>query len=180
LVFILRWFWWRVNAWSEIAAMLSAGFISLTLQSSAGMPVVRMLHGMDAMLPLAPLNTDDPHAFAWLMLITTGLTTLIWMTVTLMTAPEPDAKLQSFYNLVRPPALGWKRFAPASALAENTLRWNTLHWALGFSMIYSALFGIGNLLFGRVADGLLLLVLSSACLAMLFRSLNRQNWSMFR
>ena len=180
LVFILRWFWWRINAWSEIAAMTAAGTISLSLQSNLGMPVVRVLHGMDARLPLAPLNTDDPHAFAWLMLITTGLTTAIWITVTLLTKPEPETRLQSFYNLVRPPALGWKRFAPVSALAEHTLRWNTLHWMLGFTMIYSSLFGIGNLLFARYADGMLLLVIAAACLALLFRSLNRQNWSMFR
>lgn len=180
LVFILRWFWWRINAWSEISAMIAAGTISLTLQSRAGMFAVRALHTMDPQLKLAPLNTDDPHAFAWLMLLTTGLTTLVWMTVTLMTAPEPEAKLQSFYNLVRPPAFGWQRFAPASAIAEHTLRWNSLHWILGSAMIYCTLFGIGNLLFSRVADGLLLLVISAVCLALLFRSLNRQNWSMFR
>ena len=180
LVFILRWFWWRINAWSEIAAMISAGVISLTLQSRAGMGVVRLLHGVDGRLPLAPLNTDDPHAFAWLMLLTTGLTTLIWMAVTLLTAPEPEAKLQSFYDLVRPPALGWRRFAPAEALAAHTLGWNTLHWVLGFTSVYATLFGIGNLLFHRVADGLLLLTLSAAALVALFRSLNRQNWSMFR
>ncbi len=180
LVFILRWFWWRINAWSEIAAMISAGVISLTLQSRAGLGVVRLLHGVDNRLPLAPLNTDDPHAFAWLMLLTTGLTTLIWLAVTLLTAPEPETKLQSFYDLVRPPALGWRRFAPAEALAAHTLGWNTLHWVLGFTSVYATLFGIGNLLFHRVADGLLLLTLSAAALVAMFRSLNRQNWSMFR
>ncbi len=180
LVFILRWFWWRINAWSEIAAMTAAATISLTLQSRAGEAVVRALHGIDARLPLVPLNTDDPHGFAWLMLITTGGTTVIWFAVTLLTRPEPVEKLQSFYDRVRPPAHGWRPFAPASALANNTLRWNFLHWVLGFTLIYSALFGIGNLLFRRVADGLLLLVIASACLVLLFRSLNRQNWSMFR
>ena len=73
-----------------------------------------------------------------------------------------------------------EQFAPASAREAKTLRWNTLHWVLGFTLIYFALFGIGNLLFRRVADGLLMLLVSAACLALLFRSLNRQNWSMFR
>ena len=68
----------------------------------------------------------------------------------------------------------------AGARDEKTLRWNFVHWVLGFTLIYCALFGIGSLLFRRVADGLLLLVLASACLALLFRSLNRQNWSMFQ
>ncbi len=180
LVFILRWFWWRINAWSEIAAMTAAATISLTLQSRAGMAVVHALQHIDSRVPSIPLNTDDPHGFAWLMLITTGGTTLIWFAVTMLTNPEPVSKLQSFYDRVRPPAAGWSKFAPASARAEKTLRWNTLHWVLGFSLIYFALFGIGNLLFRRVADGLLMLIVSAACLAMLFRSLNRQNWSMFR
>ncbi len=180
LVFILRWFWWRINAWSEIAAMLAAGTASLTLQSRAGLPLVRALHSIDSRLPLAPFNTDDPHAFAWLMLFTTGLTTCTWTAVTLLTAPEPEAQLQAFFDRVHPPALGWQRFAPAGALAEHTLRWNTLHWVLGSAMVYSTLFGIGNLLFGRVADGLLLLILATGCITALFRSLNQQNWSMFR
>ena len=180
LVFILRWFWWRINAWSEISAMTAAAAISLTLQSRLGDGVVRALHGFDHRLPLVPLNTDDPHGFAWLMLLTTGGTTLIWVVVTLLTSPEPAAKLQSFYDRVRPPAFGWSAFAPAAARAEKTLRWNFLHWVLGFTLIYCALFGIGDLLFLRVADGLLLLVLSATCLLLLFRSLNRQNWSMFR
>lgn len=180
LVFILRWFWWRINAWSEIAAMLAAGTASLTLQSAAGLPLVRALHGIDPRLPVAPLNTDDPHAFAWLMLLTTGFTTCMWITVTLLTPPEPETQLQAFYDRVHPPAPGWHRFAPASALTDHTLRWNTLHWVLGSAMVYATLFGIGNLLFGRVADGLLLLVFATACITALFRSLNRQNWSMFR
>ncbi len=180
LVFIMRWFWWRINAWSEIAAMIAAGAVSLTLQSSGGMPLVRALRGIDARLPLAPLNTDDPHAFAWLMLLTTGMTTCAWIAVTMLTAPEPDRQLQHFFDRVHPPALGWRRFAPADALHEHTLRWNTLHWLLGSAMVYATLFGIGNLLFGRIADGLLLLLLAAACVVALFRSLNQQNWNMFR
>ena len=75
LVFMLRWYWWRINAWSEIAAMTAAATISLTLESPLALPIVRLLHSVDASLPLAPLNQDDPHAFAWLMLVTTALTT---------------------------------------------------------------------------------------------------------
>ena len=75
LVFMLRWYWWRINAWSEITAMTAAATISLTLESTLGMPVVRLLHGLDPRLTLAPLNADDPHAFAWLMMLTTAGTT---------------------------------------------------------------------------------------------------------
>jgi Na+/proline symporter len=184
LVFILRWYWWRINAWSEIAAMTAAATISLTLESPLGLPAVRLLHAIDPALALAPLNQDDPHAFAWLMLTTTALTTATWLIVTLMTAPESDATLQVFYDRVRPAALGWRRFTqlginpadPDSLAAQHdpTLRYNFLHWILGFTLVYAMLFGVGDLLFSRTATGLALLTLSAACLASLFYSLNRR------
>jgi SSS family solute:Na+ symporter len=204
LVFILRWYWWRINAWSEIAAMTAAATISLTLESPLGMPAVRLLHSIDPALALAPLNQDDPHAFAWLMLTTTALTTATWLAVTLLTQPESEATLQAFYNRVRPAALGWRRFAqennnchpersegPASVLSaataptqdpqhDPTLRYNFLHWVLGFTLVYAMLFGVGDLLFSRTATGLALLTLSATCLAALFYSLNRRGWSVWR
>ena len=181
LVFILRWYWWRINAWSEIAAMSAAATISLTLESGLGMPVVRALHSLDPQLTLAPLNTDDPHAFAWLMLITTGLTTIIWLGVTMLTKPEPAVVLQNFYDRVRPAALGWKPFASAeTAATEHTLRYNFFHWLLGSSMLYLMLFGGGKILFGNVPLGSAMLAAGFAALGLLFWSLNRQGWSSFR
>jgi len=180
LVFILRWYWWRINAWSEIAAMTAAATISLTLESGWGMPAVRALHRIDPALALAPLNQDDPHAFAWLMLTTTLLTTAIWLTVTLATQPETEATLQAFYDRVRPAALGWRRFAAAREQVDSTLGYNFFHWVLGFTLVYAMLFGVGDLLFGRIAPGCGLLALSGSCLAVLFYSLNRRGWSVWR
>ena len=180
LVFMLRWYWWRINAWSEITAMTAAATISLTLESQAGLPVVRWLHSVDPALIIAPLNADDPHAFAWLMLLTTLLTTALWLTVTLLTPAESEATLRHFYDLVRPAALGWRRFATAAERAAPELRWNFLHWALGFSLIYAMLFGVGNVLFGRTVTGLELMTLSLACLGALFWSLNRRGWGNYR
>jgi hypothetical protein len=182
LVFILRWYWWRINAWSEIAAMTAAATISLTLESAWGMPAVRALHRLDPALALAPLNQDDPHAFAWLMLTTTLLTTAIWLAVTLATQPETEATLQAFYDRVRPAALGWRRFAQvdSEAQVDSTLRYNFFHWVLGFTLVYAMLFGVGDLLFDRIALGCGLLTLSAACLAVLFYSLNRRGWSVWR
>jgi Na+/proline symporter len=233
LVFILRWYWWRINAWSEIAAMTAAATISLTLESRLGMPVVRLLHRIDPALALAPLNQDDPHAFAWLMLTTTALTTAIWLAVTLLTRPESEPTLQAFYDRVRPAALGWRSFAltaynrdkslaaaptftpdllssrspgsPASGLCslgwsaaegsasspapttpvqnpftDRTLAYNFFHWVLGFTLIYAMLFGLGDLLFSRLVHGCALIALSAACLGLLFWSLNRRGWSVWR
>lgn len=180
LVFILRWYWWRINAWSEIAAMTAAATISLTLQSRLGLPVVRALHGLDPRLLLQPLDSDDPHGFAWLMLLTTALTTLIWLAVTFATRPEPQVTLQNFYDRVRPAALGWRRFAPPSTSGETTLRWNFFHWIVASGMLYAMLFGFGHILFGRTALGLAMLTAGLAALGILFWSLNRQGWSSFK
>jgi len=179
LVFILRWYWWRINAWSEIAAMTAAATISLTLESSLGMPIVRLLHQLDPALTLAPLNQDDPHAFAWLMLTTTTLTTAVWLAVTLATRPESEATLQAFYDRVRPAAIGWKRFASIEARDDSTLGYSFFHWVLGFTLVYAMLFGVGDLLFGRMGVGAGLLTLSIGCLGVLFWSLNRRGWSVW-
>ena len=180
LVFILRWYWWRINAWSEITAMTAAATISLTLESKWGLPVVRVLHGIDPMLTIAPLNSDDPHAFAWLMLTTTIGTTLLWLGVTLATRPESEETLSKFYALVRPAAFGWSRFASEKERQEPMLRYNFYHWVLGFTLVYSMLFGVGNVLFGRYGMGVGMIVLSLTCLGVLFRSLERRGWSMFQ
>ncbi len=180
LVFMLRWYWWRINAWSEITAMSAAATISLTLESTLGLPVVRLLHGMDPQLAIAPLNADDPHAFAWLMLLTTAGTTGLWLLVTMLTQPESEATLRHFYELVRPAPLGWQRFATADDKLRPELRWNFLHWVLGFSLVYLMLFGVGNVLFSRTSLGVSMMAGSLACLAVLFWSLNRQGWGTFR
>jgi hypothetical protein len=180
LVFILRWYWWRINAWSEISAMTAAATISLSLQSRLGLPVVRWLHGVDARLMVQPLDSDDPHGFAWLMLVTTALTTLVWVTVTLLTRPEPRVTLQNFYDRVRPAAMGWRSFAPESTRTETTLRWNFFHWITASAMVYLMLFGFGKVLFGHPALGVAMVAAGAALLGTLFWSLNRQGWSSFK
>ncbi len=142
--------------------------------------MVEALHRVDPLLTVAPLNADDPHAFAWLMLLTTAGTTLLWLAVTLATRPESEETLQAFYNRVRPAALGWRRFASEQERREPTLRYNFYHWVLGFTLVYAMLFGVGNLLFGRYPMGAGLIILSVACLTVLFRSLERRGWSVFR
>ena len=176
LVFMLRWYWWRINAWSEITAMTSAAVISLSLESNLGLPVVRMLHGIDPALAIAPLNQDDPHAFAWLMLITTAATTSLWLLATMLTRPESTATLQHFYDLVRPPAFGWQPFAPASEIAKPQLRYHFYHWMMGCILVYSTLFGVGFILFGRTVLGVEGVLIAAFCLIALLRSLSQRGW----
>src|SRR5436305_657928 len=93
LVLILRWYWWRINAWSEISAMLASFVVSLL-----------------AFAFIAPrFAANDPNAQATVMLVTVACSTVVWLAVTLLTRPEPDAVLEAFYRRVRPGGPGWAK-----------------------------------------------------------------------
>jgi Na+/proline symporter len=177
LVFMLRWFWWRVNAWSEISAMSASAFVSLFLQSRAASGVTSWFRSFDPQLPLGPLDGANPHGFAWLMLITTGFTTFIWLLVTFLTKPEPEAKLVAFYQQVQPASIGWGPIARIVNLqSKQSLGWSFLDWIAGCGMIYCTLFGVGHIIFHRYAEGLGLLVAAAACVSFIFWDLERRGW----
>jgi solute:Na+ symporter, SSS family len=177
LVFMLRWFWWRINAWSEISAMVAAGVSSLFLQSRLATGVVDSLRALDTQLPAGPLDASHPHGFAWLMIITTAFTTIAWLIVTFATPPEPISKLQSFYKLVQPASVGWKPIEQALGVrSRQSLLWATADWIAGCALIYFTLFGVGRLIFGPVFTGLVYLLVAVACGAFIFWDLNRRGW----
>jgi SSS family solute:Na+ symporter len=127
LVLILRWYWWRINAWSEIAAMIGAAVGYTTLK----------------------LFTD--LVFPYTLLAVVAWTTVCWVTVTLLTPAEPDAHLVTFYRRTRPDGPGWTRIAAlAGEPAPGRLRGLLLDWAAGVVLVYAALFAIGNALFGSL------------------------------
>jgi len=177
LVFILRWFWWRINAWSEVAAMSAAAVSSLFLQSRFADLVTGVVRRYDPKLPMGPLDATDPHGFAWLMILTTSLTTLSWITVTLLTKPEPEWKLREFYRKVRPSVAGWRHIAELEGGERpQSLKWNFLDWVAGCTMIYLSLFGIGKVIFGEWILGLAMLAGAAAMLRFLFWDLDRRGW----
>jgi solute:Na+ symporter, SSS family len=177
LVFMLRWFWWRINAWSEIAAMVAAATSSLLLQSRLGTPVIGFFQRFDPLLPSGPLDAAHPHGFAWLMLLTTGFTTLVWLIVTIATPPESMEKLQSFYKLVQPASLGWKPVANSLGIqSKQNLGWAAADWIAGCGLIYFSLFGLGHLIFGHVTLGLLYLVGAAVCGGFIYWDLDRRGW----
>ena len=155
-VYLLRWYWWRVNAWSEISAMLAAMTTTLALHSST---LWNALVGRPQ-----PFSGSDPVIFAKTTLCTTGITTLVWVAVTLFTAAEPNDTLIRFYTKVRPQITGWQPIAKLAGEVQVTrdLGSNLLSWILGCVLIYSALFSIGKLCFGFYLEGLLLAVLAIA------------------
>ena len=159
-VLILRWYWWRINAWSEVSAMATAFVVSLTLQLVFG------------------LSSADPYGFAYIMLITVGITTVVWLAVTFLTAPEPMEKLLSFYRLVRPAPALWKpvaRMAPDVPPSQD-LAYNLLDWLAGCVLIYGALFGIGKIILKDYGLGFLFLGIGLAAGAVIYRDLSRRGW----
>jgi Na+/proline symporter len=141
LLYLLRWFWWRVNAWSEVSAMASSFVIALAffLASKAG-----------AVIP--------SHVS---LLVTVAVTSVVWISVTLATAPTDRFTLVSFYRLVRPGGPGWKPIAreAGGGGSPDSLPQSLLGWVLGCCFVYAALFGAGSFIYGKTAQGLFWAVL---------------------
>jgi len=159
-VYLLRWYWWRINAWSEITAMGTALVVSLLLKFS-----VR-------------LAGSPPVVFAKSLLLTTLTTTLVWVAVTLLTRPEREDVLIRFYGRVRPDVTGWgpiARLVPDVTPTRDLGR-NLLAWLLGCAMVYAVLFGVGKLCLQEWNAGAMLLLTAAACAAALYSDLARTGW----
>ncbi len=157
LVLILRWYWWRINAWSEISAMIASFVVSII-----AFQVVPQRFAV-----------GDPNADATVMLITVGVSTVVWLAVTFMTKPEPDRVLVTFYKRVRPGGRGWRRIAEAAGHGAEGIEGGILpwtNWIAGIIAVYSSLFGIGKLIFGETLKGLIMLAIAAAALAWISRS----------
>ena len=158
-VYILRWYWWRINAWSEIVAMSVAALVTV------------LLHRIS-------FSGNDAVVFAKTSLITAGCTTLAWVLATFVTPAEPEEKLLSFYRRVHPTIYGWKRVAAlAPDMAEvRDLGSNAFDWVMGCVMVYGTLFGIGKIIFGAWIAGLLLLACAALSGYLIFWDLSRRGW----
>jgi len=160
LVYLLRWFWWRINAWSEISSMAAAFITSLILQYQ--------FH----------LSESNPREFAYLVLITVAITTAVWLLVTFLTKPEPKETLLAFYRRVRPSAKFWgpiAREAPDVNPAKDGI-FNLIDWLSGVAMIYAFLFGAGNVIFGRTLTGLLMMLAGFVFGGIIYIDLNKRGW----
>jgi hypothetical protein len=133
LIYLLRWFWWRVNAWSEIAAMISSFTVAVGLFVAGKM------------------GADLPNYIS--LPLSVGVTSVVWITVTLLTKPVDWATLVSFCRLVQPAGPGWRdvRERAGIAASSDSLPSSLLAWVLGCAFVYSALFGVGEFLYGRMS-----------------------------
>ncbi|HEV2749482.1 MAG TPA: sodium:solute symporter family protein [Gemmatimonadales bacterium] len=159
-VLLLRWYWWRINAWSEVSAMITAFVVSVLLQTVWG------------------LDTDRPVDFAKIVLVTVAITTAVWLAVTYLTRPESETTLDAFYRRTRPSRTGW---GPVAARASDVRPSadglaNLLDWVAGCALVYGALFGVGKLLLHETLPGVVLLVVAAIAGWIIYRDLSRRGW----
>lgn len=161
-VYLLRWYWWRINAWAEVAAMIAAALTTL---------VLKLVH----------LSGSQPLVFAKSILITVGVTTAVWVITMYSTAPEPEAKLLEFYRRVRPAVAGWKRIAAqAPDIAPTRDGWyNLMDWLLGCVMVYLAMFAIGDFCLGRTTRGVVFMVIAAISAYLIYWDFSRRGWETF-
>ncbi len=161
LIFLLRWFWYRVNVWSELAGMTISFLVAIYFA---------FVHGA---LGLAPLT-------GWQQLVIgVAVTTVGWLGVTLVTPPADSRTLQGFYDKIQPLGKGWRRVVDVGDGPRDaeSITAAFLAWFLGCVLVYAALFGTGYLLYGQVAAAVLALAISAGAGVWLFRLLPRLGYS---
>ena len=141
LIYLLRWFWWRINAWSEISAMVSSFALALAFFVAKKLGLV----------------VSD----ATVLISTVAATTVVWVTVTLLTKPADPATLRRFYELTRPAGPGWNPVRAGTNLppSPDSFPQMLLGWTAGIMFVYAGLFGTGSLIYGRTTHALLWLAL---------------------
>jgi solute:Na+ symporter, SSS family len=160
-VYLLRWYWWRINAWSEVSAMSAALVTTLFLHAG-------VLHFVGS-------ETD---VFAKSVLVTVLVTSIVWVATTFLTAPDPQPKLLEFYRKVRPGAAGWKPIAKlAPEIPPTRDGWyNMMDWLLGCLMVYMAMFGMGKIILGSYVTGVLFLLISAVSGYVIYWDFSTRGW----
>lgn len=169
LIFILRWFWWRINAWSEITAMFASGIISIILKLT---PVGAYLFATETgVLP-------DWSEYIFIVVVTT----IIWLIATFMTQPESNDTLRSFYKKIQPGGPGWSKVVAdaktdAVKIVEDKAKWSVpagvTAMLLGVILIYSIMFATGYWIYGRTTQAIVLTVVSAIAGVLLVKAWNR-------
>ncbi len=148
LIFILRWFWWRINAWSEISAIFFSGIVSVIFNMQI---FSNVLFGENAIMP-------EYMKFPIVVIITT----IIWVLVTFATPPEKKEVLLNFYKKTTPGGPGWKAVVGNNQIEKS--QWSVpsgiLGMILALIMIYNLLFAIGYFIYGNFKLGIILTVIA--------------------
>ncbi len=169
-VLILRWFWWRISAWSEIAALASSVLLAVGFEVAA-----KVQSGAAYVLFATPVRVGGVElATHHKALILVPVTIVVWLTATFATRPVEDERLESFYRRVRPG--GWwgpvARRAP-EVVCDGLSRQVILAWAAGCAAVFGLLFGLGKLVLGEPGPAALLLLMAVAGGVVVARELRR-------
>ena len=166
LVLILRWYWWRVNAWSEMAATVAP--IVLTV-------VALVLNAFGIQVP------GLQAAFPVNLYAVVGFTTVVWLAATFLTQPTADETLDAFYRVVHPGGPGWAPVAERhpDVTPDQGLGRLAVDWILGVVLVYATLFGVGYLILGWTVWGVGCVTVAGAAATVLWRDLQRDAVSLF-
>jgi Na+/proline symporter len=183
LVYLLRWLWWRVNAWSELTA-IATSFILACLQKFMGSQFFQETLFTSAVQQSLPawfvksINGYAALSFPFNLLVLVPVCSLVWITVTFLTKPVDEDQLIAFYRRVRPPGPGWKHIAakcPDVPKPEH-MKETWQNYLIGIIAVYSALIGMGYLIFTKYLTGLILLMITLGCGVLLWKRLSTQKW----
>ncbi|MDF1570989.1 MAG: Na+:solute symporter [Bacteroidales bacterium] len=167
LLYIMRWFWWRINAWAEMVAMIAAFTFSITfiMLENFGM---QELGGDRILLGGIETTMGAWNIFKFLSIVL--LTTVSWIVTALVTKPVDDDILRSFYRKIKPGGPGWKRVIVKARsegvelVKEKDLKWDVptgiMAMLFGAMAIYSVLFAIGTFLYGELRTATLFVVIA--------------------
>lgn len=165
LIFILRWFWWRINAYTEIWAMFISFAVAIFFES------------INPRLGIIDIPAEQSYLK---LLYGVGITTIGWVLVTFLTKPEEDEVLLSFYRKVRPAAFGWKKLLdryPKEQQEQGQLPMEIGLMLVGTVMVYAALFAVGFVLYGNFVGALIAGVVSLAGGFIIVRNWDRMKLS---
>ncbi len=149
-IFLLRWFWYRINAWTEVVAMVVATINAFVLV---------------LVVPEGTLGSDVLDEFTAKLLLATVITSVVWIVTALITRPEEDEVLEKFVEKIRP-SLGWKKFGNQPM---GKFTFNIVSVFVGSIGVYAALFSIGNLIYGNYLLFGVLLAVFASCVFVIFR-----------
>ena len=154
LVLILRFYWWRINAWSEISATVTP------------------------FLVYSYIKVQTTVVFPETLLYIVGVTTAVWIVVTFLTKPVAEEHLIQFYRRVRPGGVGWRKVAKAvpDVRGDSNFAWLFLDWVCGVLMVYAVLFGVGKIIFGERLLGVSFLFVSLVAGGIIYWDLSRRGW----
>ncbi|MCP4194069.1 MAG: Na+:solute symporter [Planctomycetaceae bacterium] len=173
-VFMLRWFWWRINAWSEIVAMIASLVYFLIISRLLPQWVTDDPTGETALGRFAKfVEPSEVQGF-----VVAVLTIVTWLIVTFLTPSESDQTLLAFFRKVRPGGPGWKPIAAQAPDVEvdRHLGWAILAAVIAAGMVYLTIPAIGMLLFGQNLRGIICLLGAAGCALMVFFLTRRIGW----